>query len=288
MLTSLNLLVGTAAAAPLKAPQAKPGAGAQAQGSQAQSPQAQSRAAQGPQAQSREAQSPQAQDKEKEGFNLYQTSTILGDQNVFVSAQGIKIFDRKNISGLTAAAPNWQVCLYNNKTKRYCLLPFKSYIGLGKGAALTTGGFNLNKLPLKQSKKTETRGLAAIELTTTADFEKKQQKDYERESADPRFPQSAELLVADRMPVPPQAAAIACRYYGVPEGKGMPLQFKFVSLRGELHYMLMTNSAQAMKTNRKGFEKPQDYKLVSDPGKLEDKVKEPPPMKFKETVRKIK
>ncbi|MDX1985788.1 MAG: hypothetical protein SFV17_03780 [Candidatus Obscuribacter sp.] len=259
---ALMLSASTAMAAPHKAAPAQAGAGSAA--------------------------ADRAADKAADGFNLYQTSTILGDQNIFVSAQGIKIFDRKSITGLTASAPDWQVCLYNNNTKRYCLLPFKSYGGLGKGASLTTGGFNLNKLPLKQSKKTETRGLAAIELTTTSDFEKKQQKDFERESADPRFPQSAELLVADKMPVPAQAATILCRYYGVPEGKGLPLQFKFVSLRGELHYMLMTNSLQAMKTSRKGFEKPQDYKLVPDPGKLEDKQKELPPMKFKETVRKIK
>lgn len=222
------------------------------------------------------------------GFNLYQTSSVMGDFDVFVSSQGIKIFDRKNIRGVVAKAPLWDVYVYNHQTKRYCKYPFSKYPGLGKDADDTTGGYNLIKLPVVKGKAIETHGIEAWDYLTTPAFEKKQLKDFERESADPRFVQNAELVIAAKASVPSQAAAILARYYNLPLlDRAVPLEFSYVNLKGERHNMLITTSMTPMKTWANGFDYPRDYKLVADKSKLEDKIKEKPTRKIEDKKVKV-
>jgi len=225
--------------------------------------------------------------KSADGFDLYQTSTIKGDFNVFVSSQGIKIFDRKNITGLVAKPPLWDVYIYNNVTRRVCKQPFKAYKGMGHDADDTTGGANMLALPLAKGKPTDLHGIAAIECATSPEFQKIQLKDLERESADPRFPKWAEFLYADKALIPAKAATILCRFYCVPDKGSIPLQFKYLSLRDELHTLLITSTMKPMKTLQNGFDPPkEDYKTVSDPAKLADKIKDAPLRKTIENVRK--
>lgn len=230
---------------------------------------------------------PTAPIKSADGFDLYQTSTIKGDFNVFVSSQGVKIFDRKNITGIVAKPPLWDVHTYNNVTRRVCKQTFKAYKGMGHDADDTTGGANMLALPLAKGKPTDLHGIAAIECSTSPEFQKTQLKDLERESADPRFPKWAEFLYADKALIPARAATILCRFYCVPDKGSIPLQFKYLSLRDELHTLLITSTLKPMKTLQNGFDPPKDgYKTVSDPSKLSDKVKDAPLRKTIENVRK--
>ena len=43
------------------------------------------------------------------GWTSYQTSSLLGDQDLYASAGGIKIIERRSGSGITACAPDWTV-----------------------------------------------------------------------------------------------------------------------------------------------------------------------------------
>lgn len=224
-------------------------------------------------------------------LKIYQTSTISGDFDVLIDntagKEAVKIVDRKGLGGLLASAPQWDILVFNNKFKRQYKCNLKTYAGLGKKAFLTTGGYNMNKLPLVKKGECECRGIKGILYSTKPDFEKKQQKDLARESAEPRFPQSAEMVV-NQSKIAKEAAKIIARFYGVPESENLPIQFKFVNLKGELHYLLITNSLGLESPQPSAFQAPQGYTRVDDISKLEDKVKEPPPVKFKETVRKIK
>ena len=224
-------------------------------------------------------------------LKIYQTSTISGDFDVLIDntagKEAVKIVDRKGLGGLLASAPQWQILVFNNKFKRQYQCNLKTYTGLGKKAFLTTGGYNMNKLPLVKKGECECRGIKGILFSTKPDFEKKQQKDLARESAEPRFPQSAEMVV-NQSKIAKEAAKIIARFYGVPESENLPIQFKFVNLKGELLYLLITNNLSLESPQPSAFQAPQGYTRVDDISKLEDKVKEPPPVKFKETVRKIK
>lgn len=222
-----------------------------------------------------------------EGYELYQTSTIKGDFDVFVSSQGVKIFDRKNIQGVVARPPLWDVYSYNNVTRRVCMTPLVKYRGMGHAADDTTGGANLQKIPVKPGAAFDLHGIKAVECKTTPAFEKQQLKDFEREAADPRFVKSAEMLIAEKVVIPAKAATILARFYNVPDFGVLPLQFKFVNLRDEMHTMLLTNSMQPMRTWKHGFGPPvEGYKTVLDPSKLEDKTAAVKTRKVQETVKK--
>jgi len=213
-----------------------------------------------------------------DGYSIYQTSAVTGDKDLYISANAVKILDRKNGNGLIARAPDWKVYAINPRSRRVCNYTAGKYPGMGKEIVSITGGTPLNNLPLKRGEKSTVSGVAAISCETNKAFEAKQLKDLERAFAGPRFAKWAQLMIADKGPMdklPRQGKSIICRYYGVPEfgGDGLPLQFKYVDLTDQLHTLLLTNQVQAAKLAADTFDPPKDYKVVSDMNKLDDRPK---------------
>jgi len=166
-----------------------------------------------------------------DGFSIYQTSTVTGDKDLYISSNAVKILDRKYGNGLIARAPDWKVYALNPRSKRICNYTASKYPGMGKEIISITGGTPLSTLPLKRGEKSTVSGTAAISCETNKAFETKQLKDLERAFAGPRFAKWAQLMIADKGPLdklPVKGKSIICRYYGVPEfgGEGLPLQFK--------------------------------------------------------------
>ncbi|MBS1990612.1 MAG: hypothetical protein JSS83_08850 [Cyanobacteria bacterium SZAS LIN-3] len=230
---------------------------------------------------------------EIDGFSLYQTSTITGDKDVLISANAVKILDRKNGNGLIARAPDWKVYALNQRSRRICTYTAAKYPGSGKDIISITGGAPLNDLPLKRGTKATLSGTAAVSCETSKAFEAKQLKDLERAFAGPRFAKWAELMIADKGPMdklPKQGKLIICRYYGISEfgGEGLPLRFKYVDLADQLHTLLLTNSIQAVKLPANTFDPPRDFTTVSDLSKLDDrpKIKDNGPVKAIEIIKK--
>ena len=133
-------------------------------------------------------------------------------------------------------------------------------------------------------------GINAVELQTPKSFVDKQIKDKEHESADPRFVQSAQMLVAEKVTLPVEAATVLSRFYGVPLQRSMPLQFKYISCRGDLNTILLTSEMKPVKLTAADFEIPKGYKTVTDFSKLEDRpiIKGPPSRKIIETIKSLK
>jgi len=213
-----------------------------------------------------------------DGFSIYQTSTVTGDKDLYISANAVKILDRKYGNGLIARAPDWKVYALNQRSKRICNYTAAKYPGMGKEIISITGGTPLSNLPLKRGEKGTVSGSAAISCETNKAFETKQLKDLERAFAGPRFAKWAQLMIADKGPLdklPNKGKSIICRYYGIPEfgGEGLPLQFKYVDLTDQLHTLLLTNSIQASKLAPDTFDLPKDYKVVADMSKLDDRPK---------------
>jgi hypothetical protein len=228
-----------------------------------------------------------------DGYSLYQTSAVLGDKDVLLTPNAVKIVDRKNGTGLIAHAPDWKVYLVNPRSKRICSYTLIKYPGISQEICGITGGLAINKLPLKRGEKTTAGGVAAVSCETTKAFESKQMKDRERAFAGPRFVKSGQLLIADQGPLdklPRQTKSILCRFYGVPEfaGQGLPLQFKYVDFTDEQHTLLLTNNLTVTKFPADTFDPPKDFAVVSDMSKLDNrqKVKDNGPVKATETVKK--
>lgn len=222
------------------------------------------------------------------GWTSYQTSSLLGDQDLYASAGGIKIIERRSGSGITASAPDWTVYAFDTGTKRICSYSLNKYPGLGNKVSALTGGHKLGSLPLKPIGKTELFGIAAIECQTPKSFTSKQEKDHERESADHRFVRSARLLVADKVSLPPQAQTIACKFYGVPPYRGLPLEFKYINLKGDLITLLLTSELKPVKLEPTDFKPPLGYQTVSGIDRLDDKKlpTEVPKRKVIETIKR--
>jgi hypothetical protein len=52
-----------------------------------------------------------------QGWVLTQRSTKMGDQYLYISDQGLKLSNPKAGFNLVSHAPNWDIVLYNEKTK---------------------------------------------------------------------------------------------------------------------------------------------------------------------------
>lgn len=225
-----------------------------------------------------------------DGYSSYQTSSTMGDQDTYVTNSAVKIADRSHGTVVVATAPTWKVYAFNTRTKRICSFTSpKTFTGLGNKLATVTGGVTLFNIPLKQTGKTMLHGISSLELQTPKSFVDKQIKDKEHESADPRFVQSAQMLVAEKVTLPLEAATVISRFYGVPMQRSMPLQFKYISCRGDLNTILLTSDLKPVKLEAADFEIPKNYKTVTDFTKLEDRplIKGPPTRKIIETIKKI-
>lgn len=97
------------------------------------------------------------------------------------------------------------------------------------------------------------------------------------------------MLVAEKVTLPLEAATVISRFYGVPMQRLMPLQFKYISCRGDLNTILLTSDLKPVKLEAADFEIPKNYKTVTDFTKLEDRplIKGPPTRKIIETIKKI-
>jgi len=221
------------------------------------------------------------------GWSAYQTSSISGDQDTYVASSGVKIVDRRNGNVVLAAAPEWKVYAFNINTRRICHYSVKAYPGMGSQIRSITGGTTLGALPLKQTGKTILHGIPTLELQTPKTYVAKLIKDKEHESADPRFVQSAQMLIAESITIPQQAAVVICKFYGVPLIPAMPLQFKFINSHGDLNTILLTSAVKRVHLQSSDFSVPQNFTAVPEISKLIDQaVKQLPKRQIIQTVKR--
>lgn len=195
--------------------------------------------------------------------HLYQTSGVLGDQDVFLSNNGLKIIDLT--SGLTtcAHAPNWNVTVFDKTTRTTCTVSLDKFEGYLPKSEFESTGSKWYTLPFEQDGTITIAGINSITYTTTATFSDKQQKDFEREFADSKFIKNAQYCISKDIKASRQAISILCHFYGVPEKGGIPLQFKYHDLGGYLHVVLITTSRKSESKKTIDLDIPSDFTKVS-------------------------
>lgn len=195
--------------------------------------------------------------------HLYQTSGVLGDQDVFLSNNGLKIIDLT--SGLTtsAQAPSWNVTVFDKTTRTTCTVSLDKFEGYVPKSEFESTGSKWYMLPFEQDGTTTIADINSITFTTPATFTDKQQKDFEREFADSKFIKSAQYCISKDIKAPRQAISILCRFYGLPEKGGVPLQFKYHDLGGYLHVGLITTSRESKSEKTLDLDVPADFTKVS-------------------------
>ncbi len=180
-----------------------------------------------------------------DGWYLYQTSGVFGDQDVNISKNGIRIVDRKSGLTVVSKAPKWDVITIHPKAKTYCTSAPANYIGMTPADVLTRCGAGTAKIPFTKEARAEVAGMDVASFITPKTYEKQQEKAFNNESAGPYFIRNARFLVADKVTVPSQAAKILAQHYDVPApAAGVPVDMKYFDLKGNLHIVLVTSSIE--------------------------------------------
>lgn len=180
-----------------------------------------------------------------DGWYLYQTSGVFGDQDIHISKDGIRIVDRKSGITVVSKAPKWNVTTIHPKAKTFCTSPASKYIGMTPADVLTRCGAGTAKIPFVKETRAQVAGMDVLAFVTPKSYEQQQEKAFNNESAGPYFIRNARFIVADKIKVPAQAAKILATHYDVPSpATGLPVDMKYFDLKGNLHVVLVTSSIE--------------------------------------------
>lgn len=195
-------------------------------------------------------------------YFLYQTSGIIGDQNIYISDDGIKIENKSSDIVTIAKAPSWKIVTFHKKTKTACSLPLSKFKGYISQKEFDATGQNWFKIPFVKSSSKKIAGLDSSIFITPSSFIKNQLKDFDRQFADSKFIKSARYCVSKELNINPKARLTLCKFYGLADKGGLPLEFKYHDLRGDLHIGLITSKTKAITTFDTSFEIPSGFKQV--------------------------
>ena len=214
-----------------------------------------------------------AQSAKNNGFYVYQTSGIIGDQDIYVTDYGIKIENKSSGLITIANSPGWEVLTFHERSRTICKQPLDKFRGYIAEKEFVSTGQEWSKLPLS---KTETGSVANINANvflTPNSFTEKQIKDWSQQFADSKFIKSAKYCVSSDLKIPTKAITTLCRFYGTADKGGLPLEFKYHDLGGNLHVGLITSMVKPFQFDSKIFPTPKDFRAVESMKDLLKSVK---------------
>lgn len=193
---------------------------------------------------------------QEKGWVLTQKSTTLGDQYVYISPSGLKCVNPKAGFALVTHAPEWNIVLFNDKTRVYyqtTLDKWKQQLnarGLSSDMANKqwTRGSGGNIAGLKATQYVMRGGGT---LAHTANGKTKR-----------TTVSSADYWVSDEIQVPPRLADLLAAAYGLPTTSNVPLRLDANDGRSN-KCMLDTYRMQSSALPISFFQAPGGYKLVS-------------------------
>jgi len=152
-------------------------------------------------------------------WSLDQSSSVIGDQRVWISDQRIDIVDQGTGVRTTASAPDWTVYTIDETSKVYASAKPESYKGFVPDEEFKHLGLvDWNSLPLFFFG--ITRYVAyekAFLFDSGAHFTGVQQKQFQNQFAAPTFVKSGQYLVSKDQIGSAEACTIMARYYRVPD-----------------------------------------------------------------------
>ena len=199
---------------------------------------------------------------------LYQTSGIIGDQDIYITETGVRIENKTSGLVSIARAPSWKVTTFHEGSKSICSLPLQSFQGYIPEKAFLETGAIWDTIPFEKSDHKEIAGTAATVYTTSSAFTEKQLTDWQREFADSKFIKGARYCVAEKLEVNQKARSVILRFYRLADKGGLPLEFKYNDLGGNFHTGLITSSQSSKKAESISFEIPKDYRAVPNNAEL--------------------
>lgn len=199
------------------------------------------------------ASSARADDK---GWVLTQKSATLGDQYLYISPNGLKCVNPKAGFAMVSAAPDWNIVMFNDKTRCYFATTLDSYKRTLAQRGLTSDLAN------RQWARGQTNNIGGMRATQ---FVMRGGAGITRMGANGKAHRSsvsaADYWVSDEITVPPRLGDLLASAYGLPTTQYVPLRLEYTDAKGPKR-MLETYRMQATAIPQTYFQCPGGYKLV--------------------------
>ncbi len=191
------------------------------------------------------------------GWVLTQKSLTLGDQYVYISPSGLKCVNPKAGFAMVSKAPDWNIVMFNDKTRVYFQTTLDSYKRTLASRGLTSdlagrkwsrgSGGNIAGLRATQY---VMRGGGSISLVGANGKTKISTVN------------AADYWVSDDITVPPRLADLLSSAYGLPTTQNVPLRLECTDAKGQKR-MLETYRMQTIASIPSSyFQCPGGYKAV--------------------------
>ena len=185
----------------------------------------------------------------EQGWILTQRSQQLGDLYVYLSPDGLKCTNPKQGFGIVSQSPNWQINLFNNRTKLYYALSLESW------KKKLTARVNIpSNISWHKAEATNIAGLRATHYVM---------RNTESTGASSKL-QSADYWVADDIRVPPQLANMLSSVYGLPTMQFVPIRLAYTDANGKVETILDTYQQQASDIPANFYNMPANYGLAKN------------------------
>lgn len=199
-------------------------------------------------------------------WQLVQKSRTFGIHIVSISPNAFRISNKKSGISYLAKAPNWDVYVTNDITKVYHVQKFDKFQRLGTRAMVLFGEPIFTSLKMKSTpEKVSSAGQDCIAYVTTQESERSQLREIQEKRQNKRAAVSANLKLSNKISSGDRAGVILERIYGLPEIKGIPMEFLYKTLVGKQKLELATEKAEQAKFKPSDFAMPASYRKVSKP-----------------------
>jgi hypothetical protein len=191
------------------------------------------------------------------GWVLTQKSLTLGDQYVYISPSGLKCVNPKAGFAMVSKAPDWNIVMFNDKTRVYFQTTLDAYKRTLASRGLT------NDLANRQWSKGSNGNIAGLKATQ---YVMRGGGTFSRQGANGQKKTStvsaADYWVSDDIQVPPRLGDLLSSAYGLPTTQNVPLRLECTDSKGSKR-MLETYRMQALATiPNTYFNCPGGYKAV--------------------------
>jgi hypothetical protein len=198
--------------------------------------------------------SAQSADAQEQGWALTQRSTQMGDLYTYVSPNGLKWTVPKIGANIATQGPNWNVAMYNDKTRSYYTTTFQQW-----QQTITRKdqrSLEMRQRPWSKAGSGSVAGLKATKYVMQNSTPVAGRRNLNAVAA-------AECWVADDITVPAAVADMLANTYGMPKTKYFPLRISYTGTDGKAGIALDTYRAETRAIPATAFGSPQGYKLVA-------------------------
>ena len=207
------------------------------------------------------------------GWTMQQTSQIVGDFDVYVTARGVKANNRKHALSLLCLAPYKEVLLYSERTKKYYSASYDTFrCPINRTLSVVNSGL-LSETPMVKKESTTYQKLPVQSYICTQAFINRQLARYRAKDLPGRAPRDVTTFTSEALKVDPKISWVLNRFYGLPGLSGFALYSEFNDLGGDkneslitqkINRVIMADSALALPANLKKAAKHEELFVSED------------------------